>query len=287
MIEHPVVLSQSYFDIVLKYRKIPPNDLLAKTEYQLAKVSSSVTQPSDPFASNPPIQTKTTEPLHTVSISNLDVSTHHYFRARFVTMKGYVSPWSETYLLKTGEYILKTPVILDPVSGMNDIGSSLVLKLDAIHNHPYFKKIAYANLEIYKIKPGSSDYKYVSTIKLDPSEVLTGTDGKPYNKGAIDNSLINVSNKFASNSSYLVKLKYGYQVAEGSSLTYGSDFSEDFYFKTKPFFIERAKIVVEQVIVAQVNNNTTTTETPPPPPDETTPPPDETTPPPTGDIGGL
>ena len=62
MIEHPVVLSQSYFDIVLKHRKIAPDDLLAKTEYQLVKVNSGSVQPADPFSGVSTVYTHDIEP---------------------------------------------------------------------------------------------------------------------------------------------------------------------------------------------------------------------------------
>ena len=255
MIEHPEILSQSYFTMVLKYRKIPPNDLLARTEYQWVKVASSATQPNNPFPDGTVIHSHEVEPLHEVTLTDLTVNTHHYFRARFVTMKGYVSPWADVYLLKTGDHVLKKPVILSPGTGIEDLGSSITLKLNDIHNHPYFNKLAYAYLEVYKIGPNSPDYEYLSTLKLDPATVET-TGGKIINKGAVNDSIMAISNKFASNTSYLIKLKYGYEVQEGSSVTESSDFTENFYFKTKPYFLEKAKIITKDVTTTQVVNGT-------------------------------
>ena len=255
MIEHPVVISKSYFDIVLKYRKIAPNDLLSKTEYQFTKVSSASNQPADPFSNVNTIHTHEVEPLHRVPLTDLSINTHHYFRARFVTMKGYVSPWTEPYLIKVGNHLLEKPIILNPASGVEGIGNGITLKLNDIHKHPYFYKYLHIELQIYKVKDNLPGYRYLSTIKLEPTEVATDGSNKVFNKGVIYENLVNITNKFASNSHYLIKLNYSYQVKESSGTIRTSDYSEDFYFKTKPYFLELAKILVEPVTESVTTNS--------------------------------
>lgn len=269
MIEHPVVLSQSYFDIVLKYRKIPADDLLIKTEYQLVKIATASAQPTDPFANVTEILVQDIEPLHTIPLSTLSANYTHYFRARFVTMKGYVSPWSEPYVLKVGNHVLIKPIIIDPVSGVDSIGSGIMLKLNDIHKHPYFYKYVSVELQIYRVHDNLPGYRYLSTIKLEPTEILTDSGNNKFNKGNLYENLVNITNKFMSNSEYMLRLNYSYQTKQSSGTVYTSDYSEDFYIKTKPYFLELARILTEPVTESVVVTTNVTTTVPPAPAETT------------------
>ncbi len=255
MIEHPVVLSQSYFDIVLKHRKIPVDDLLTKTEYQLVKFATGSAQPADPFANVTETLVRDIEPLHTVPLTTLSTNYTHYFRARFVTMKGYVSPWSEPYVLKVGNHLLIKPIIIDPVSGVDSIGSGIMLKLNDIHKHPYFYKYLNVELQIYRVHADLPGYRYLSTIKLEPTELETDSNNKKFSKGVIYENLLNITNKFISNSHYMIRLNYSYQAKQSSGTIYTSDYCEDFYFKTKSYFLELARVLTEPVTESVTTNS--------------------------------
>ena len=65
---------------------------------------------------------------------------------------------------------------------------------------------------------------------------------------------MNITNKFASNSDYLIRLNYTYQEKSTSGVVHVSDYSEDFYFKTKPYFLELAKVLTEPVTQSKTTN---------------------------------
>ncbi len=53
----------------------------------------------------------------------------------------------------------------------------------------------------------------------------------------------------------MIRLNYSYQAKQSSGTIYTSDYCEDFYFKTKPYFLELARVLTEPVTESVTTNS--------------------------------